>query len=94
MDEYGTYQEALNDVKAEKIWSIYSSNASVTLFRCNKVKKVAEQCQSGLRIVLHDTDLGVTLFASKNPHNCDQLEQSTAKLDPEVRQFIATLYKT
>lgn len=44
-------------------------------------------------MVLHPTDNGVSLFASRNPHNCNQLEQSTAKIDPEVRNFIEALYK-
>lgn len=92
VDEYETFEEALNDIKAEKIWSTYSSNQSSTSFRCNKVKKCSEQCQSGLRIVLHEKDFGVSVYVSRNPHNCDQLEQSKAKLDPELRQFIAMLY--
>lgn len=92
VNDYETYGDALKYVKEEKIWSIYSSNQSYTLFRCNKVKKGTEQCQSGLRILLHKKDIGVSLYVSKNPHNCDQLEQSAAKLDPELREFIASLF--
>lgn len=92
VDDYETFGEALNDIKDEKIWSICSSDDSVTKFRCNKVKKGTEQCKSGIRIILHEKDVGFSVQVSRNPHNCDNLEQSTAKLDSEVRQFIADLY--
>lgn len=92
VDVYETYEEALHDIKAQQTWSICSSNAAYVLFRCNKVQKGVEQCKSGLRVEMHEIDLGVILFASRNEHNCDQLVSACAKMTLEVKEFIANLH--
>lgn len=56
------------------------------MFRCTKVKKESEQCKSGLRFELSQDSLSVSLFTSRNEHNCDQLVSAYAKLTPEVKE--------
>ncbi|XP_037039624.1 uncharacterized protein LOC119076774 [Bradysia coprophila] len=65
---------------------------NLSRFAARKLKKTFLQCQSGMRIELHKKDLGASLFASRNEHNCSQLTQAASKLTPEVRQFITELH--
>lgn len=86
--DYPSYKAAFEEIKADAGWSVSSNNGTCTHFRCNKVKLYSEQCKSGLKIVLSDYDDSVGVYASTNPHNCDSLEKSKAKLTDDVKAFI------
>lgn len=90
---YPTYNDALQEIKKEKCWSISSSSETVVAFRCNKVRSKNKQCDSGKRIVIVKEDNSVTLQAAKNPHTCNSLEKSV-KATEETKAFIVAQYQT
>lgn len=93
VEEYPTYEAAMNEVKAETVWAVTSSNETTTTFRCNKVKPRSQQCHSGLKIVLNDYNLSVSLYASSNQHNCDTLEKRAVEINDDIRDFIAEQHR-
>lgn len=74
---FATEEEALKFVHEENCWSKLSTNKSYNgdsvLYRCNKVKARAQQCDFGLYLFYHADSLNVSLYRSANDHNCTDL---------------------
>jgi hypothetical protein len=96
---YDDKQEAFDEIKKQKIWTKLTEYerktlhppGTVLIYRCNQVKCRGIQCQSGARLLLHSDSQIATLFFSKKPHNCSEIETKdrfTEEVKSDVRKMM------
>ena len=83
-------------VKNARVWSKASAKQSHSgervEFRCKKGKYRENECPSAIYLLYHSKDRKVTLFATNNEHN-HQNVKSTYGMDKETQQFVINLFQ-
>lgn len=86
-------------IKKEECWSVRNSlktlKANKIIYRCNKVKRMAVQCNAQI-FVLEKTGnnavLKWELYRKNSPHNHDALDTKSLKLSENLRNLITQQY--
>lgn len=75
---FASKKDAIDAVKAEKIWSYHYKNDSTAgvrvNYRCNRMKFRGKQCASGLYLLYDSKSLNVYLYRADTPHTHDDDE--------------------
>ncbi|KAB0800466.1 hypothetical protein PPYR_06206 [Photinus pyralis] len=89
---------AVAAVQMEQVWSFTYKNVDTEgnvseIFRCNKVKKRAEQCAAGVYLHYPSTTSEVHLYRSQLAHTCNVIvTRVKSKISNEVKEEIKSLF--